>query len=146
MAKNPPSDVSADDRLGYIDQKKSEAQSFRDTAKQAKTKEDDALKAQSESKAKTVAAHNRSANPDLPVTDGDKADVKKQNDEAISNIKGEIADTERGIKILDESLASMMKNFQQPGTDKVPQPNVELLRKHRTDFEQALGLAKPAAK
>jgi hypothetical protein len=146
LAKNPPADVSADERAGYIDQKKSEAQSFRDAAKQAKAKEEDALKAKADSLAKAAAAHNRVANPDAPVTDDETAEIKKQNDEAIASTKSEITDTEQGLKLLNESAASLVKSFQQSDTDKAPRPNVELLRKHRIDFEQALGLAKPAAK
>ena len=143
LAKNPPSDVSTDDRAGYIDQKKTESQGFRDAAKEAKTKEDEALKAQAEAKAKAASMHNRVIKPDVPTTDEEKAEVKKQNDEAIAGAKTEISDTEQGLKLLNESAQSFMKSFQQTDTDKAPAPNVELLRKHRGEFEQALGLAKP---
>jgi hypothetical protein len=144
LAKNPPSDVSADDRAGFIEQKKSEAQQFRDSAKEARDKEAEAKKAEAESRSKAAAAASRAVNPDLPVSGDEKADVKKQNDDQIADLKKQIADTERGLKMLDESRDSVAKALQR-GDDQPPPQNVELVKKHLAEFEQSWGM-KPQTK
>lgn len=136
LAKNPPSDVSADDRPGYIDQKKTEAQQARDAAKDAREKEAEAKKLLEESNAKAAAAGKRAANPDAPTTDDEKADVKKANEEEIASLKTDIADSEKGLKLLDESGQTFAKSMQdQRGKDGTPQQNVDLVRKHKSEFE-----------
>jgi hypothetical protein len=142
-AKNPPSDVSADDRPGFIEQKKTEAQQFRDAAREARDKETEAKKAEAESRSKAATAASRVANPDLAVTDDEKAEIKKQNNDQIAALKGEIADTEQGLKMLDESRDSMAKALQP--TDPAPPKNVELVKRHRAEFEQSWGM-KPQSK
>ena len=143
-AKNPPSDVSADDRPGFIEQKKNEAQQFRDAAKEAREKEAEAKKAEAEARAKAATAAGRVANPDLPVTDDEKNDVKKQNEDQVTDLKTQISDTERGLKMLDESRDSVAKALQ-GGADQPPPQNVELLKKHLAEFEQSWGM-KPQGK
>ncbi len=141
-AKNPPSDVIADDRPGFIEQKKSEAQSARDAAKEARDKVAEARKAESESKAKAATAGKKVADPDLAMTDEEKAEFKKQNEEQIASIRGEIKDTEQGMQLLSESGAALAQNFQQSGGEAVPPQNVALMKKHREEFEKAWGMKK----
>jgi hypothetical protein len=143
-AKNPPSDVSADDRPGFIEQKKNEAQQFRDAAREAREKEAEAKKAEAELRAKAAAAAARAANPDLPVTDDEKAEVKKRNDELVASLKGEVNDTEQGLKMLDESRDSVARAIPH-GEDQPPPQNFELVQKHRAQFEQLWGI-KPRGK
>lgn len=138
-AKSPPKDVSDDDKPGFIEQKKNDAQSARDAAKEARDKEAEAKKAEAESKAKADAAGKKAANPDLPVTDDEKAEVKKQNDEMVAQVKDDIKSSEDGLKLLQESGGSIIKSFK---TDdgKIPKQNVELLKKHLKEFQDAWGI------
>ena len=140
-AKNPPADVSADDRPGFSEQKKSDAQAARDAAKDAREKEAEAKKAETESRAKADAAGKRIKNPDVPTTDDEKADVKKQNDEMIASVTGDIDTTAQALKILDESGGAMVKQFQENKTkNRIPQQNVDLLKKHQKEFQDAWGI------
>lgn len=145
-AKNPPSDVSADDRPGFIEQKKNEAQQFRDAAKEARDKEAEARKAETESKTKAAASGKRIADPDLALSDEEKSDFKKRNDEQIASLQNDIKDTEQGLKLLDESGGAVLKAFQQQDGDKAQPKNVELIKKHRAEFEQMWGMKKDAGK
>ena len=141
LAANPPSDVSADDRPGFIDNKKQEAQTARDAAKEARDKEAEARKAQADSNAKADAADRRAKNPDLPTTDDEKTQVRKQNDEMSASTKSEIEGTQQALKILDESGGTMVKQFQdQKKETKTPQQNIELLKKHLKEFQDAWGI------
>ena len=140
-AKNPPADVSADDRPAFIEQKKSDAQAARDAAKEGRDKEAEAKKAEMESRAKADAAGKRIKDPEVPATDEEKAEVKKQNDEMIASAKSDIDNTNQALKILDESGGAMVKQFrEQKAKDKIPQQNVDLLKKHQKEFQDAWGI------
>jgi hypothetical protein len=138
-AKNPPKDVSDDDKPGFIEQKKNDAQSARDAAKEARDKEAEAKKAETESKTKADAAGKRAANPDVPVSDEEKAEVKKQNEEMVTQVNDEIRSNEEGLKLLHESGDSIIKSFK-ADDGKVPKQNVELLKKHLKEFQDAWGI------
>lgn len=141
LAANPPVDVSADDRPGFIDNKKQEAQTARDAAKEARDKEAEAKKAQAESQAKADAADRRIKNPDAPATDDEKAQTKTQNDQMIAATKAEIENTQQALKILDESGGAIVKQFEdQKKQSKLPQQNVDLLKKHIKEFEDTWGI------
>ena len=140
-AKNPPADVSADDRPGFIEQKKNDAQAARDAAREARDKEAEAKKAQAEARAKADAAGKRIKDPEAPTTDDEKADVKKQNNEMIASIKSDIDNTTQALKILDESGGAIVKQFREnKSKDKIPQQNVDLLKKHQKEFQDAWGI------
>jgi hypothetical protein len=140
-AKNPPADVSADDRPGFIEQKKSDAQTARDAAKEARDKEAEAKKAEADSRAKADAAGGRIKNPDAPTTDEEKAEIKKQNEDMIASTKGEIDNTTQAMKILEESGGAMMKQVKENKTkEKIPQQNIDLLKKHQKEFQDAWGI------
>jgi len=138
-AKNPPKDISEDDKPGFIEQKKNDAQAARDAAKEARDKEAEAKKAESESKSKADAAAKRAADPDLPVTDEEKAEVKKQNDDAVSQTKEEINSTEQALKLLQESGQSIVNQFKTEDS-KIPPQNVALLKKHLKEFQGVWGI------
>ncbi|HEY2589374.1 MAG TPA: hypothetical protein VGI81_26750 [Tepidisphaeraceae bacterium] len=141
LAKNPPSDVSADDRAGYIEGKKADAQAARDASKDAREKLDEAKKARDESLAKVAAAKKKVADPDLPTTDDEKADVKKQNEETIASLKTEIVQGEQGMKQMDEAMAEFARNMQeQRAKNPVAQQNIDLFKKHQAEWEAAWGI------
>ena len=140
-AKNPPGDVSADDRPGFIEGKKAEAQQARDSQKEALEKVAEAKKLADDSLAKAAAAEKRAANPDLPVTDDEKAEVKKANEAEIESLKADIAGTEQGIKLLSDSATTYAKSISdEQKKNPVPQQNVDLLNKHRAEFESLWGM------
>lgn len=141
LAKNPPSDVSADDRPGYIEGKKADGQTARDAAKEAREKLEEAKKARDESLAKASNAKKKTADPDLPLADDEKADVKKENEETIASLKTEIADADMGMKKLDEAMAEFAKNMKDQQTkNPVPPQNVDLFKKHEAEFDNAWGI------
>jgi colicin import membrane protein len=141
LAKNPPADVSADDRPGFIDQKKTEAQQARDAAKDARDKEVEAKKLQDESTAKAAAAGKKITDPTTPLTDDEKAEVKKENDDQVTALTNDISEGEQGLKLLDESVQTYAKTIQeQKAKNPVPPQNVELLKKHITEFETVWGV------
>jgi hypothetical protein len=140
LAKNPPADVSADDRPGYIDQQKTAAQQARDAAKDARDKEIEAKKLQDESLARAAAAGKKITDPDAPLSDEDKAQVKKDNDDQIAALTNDITDGENGLKVLDESGKTFAKSMEdQKAKNPVPQQNVDLLKKHQAEFETIWG-------
>ena len=141
LAKNPPSDVSADDRPGYIEDKKNAAQSARDAAKEARDKQAEALKAQKEAQAKADAAAARVKDPEIPTTPEDKAQVKQQNEEMIKQLKEEIDNSQQAIKLLTDSQQNGLKDLE-GGVAKIPSQNLTLMRKHRTEWEDAMGMKK----
>jgi hypothetical protein len=141
LAKNPPSDVSADDRPGYIEGKKADAQTARDAAKDARDKLEEAKKARDDSLAKVAASKRRMADPDLPTTDDEKAEVKKQNEETIASLKTEILQGQQGMAQMDASMAEFAKNLQeQRAKNPIPPQNVDLFKKHQVEWEGAWGM------
>jgi hypothetical protein len=64
-----------------------------------------------DSLAKAATAEKRAANPDLPTTDDEKAEVKKANDAEIESLKTDIAGTEQGIKLLSDSATTYAKSI-----------------------------------
>jgi hypothetical protein len=141
LAKNPPSDVSADDRPGYIEDKKNAAQSARDAAKEAREKQAEALKAQKEAQAKAAAAAARVKDPEIPTSADDKAQVKQQNDEMIKQLKEEIDNSQQAIKLLSDSQQNGLKELE-ANVSKIPAQNLALLKKHRAEWEDAMGMKK----
>ena len=122
--------------------KYAEAQSARDAAKEARDKVTEAKKAEVESRSKATSAGKKVANPDLAVTDEEKAEFKKQNEEQITSIQNDIKDAEKGLQLLNESGNALAQNFQQAAGEAPPPQNVALLKKHRDDFEKAWGIKK----
>lgn len=141
LVKNPPSDVSADDRAGYIEGKKADAQTARDAAKEAREKMDEAKKAQDESLAKAAGSKKRISDPDLPATDDEKAEVKKQNEETIASLKAEIQQAQQGMAQMDAAMAEFSKNLQdQKAKNPIPPQNVDAFKKHQAEWEAAWGM------
>lgn len=141
LAKNPPPDVSADDRQGYIDGKKADAQTARDTAKEAREKSQESQKARDESLAKAEVAKKKMANPDLPTTDDEKAQMKKENEDMIASLTSELAAAQQNLVQMDQAMAQFTKGMQdQQAKNPVPPQNVELFKKHQAEFNSAWGI------
>jgi len=138
LAKNPPADVSADDRQGYIDGKKGEAQAARDAAKESRSKVADAQKALDEAKARLAVAEGKLKNPEVPVTDDEKAQVKQANEQAIDDAKRTVDDDEQAIASLKDVLAAGPPKFD-GGNDKTDPDNLALVKKHVKEYAEAIG-------
>jgi predicted nucleic acid-binding Zn-ribbon protein len=139
LAKNPPADVSADDRSNYIDARKNEAQAAHDAAKDARDRLKDAQKAVDDAKARVTAAGNRVDHPEVPVTDDDKASVKQENDQAIAEATKQIADDDDAIKTLKETLAAGPMDLTANSKDKPDPDNLALVKKHVSEYMDAIG-------
>ncbi len=139
--KNPPKFDDADARTAFIEEKKNAIQAAKDARKEAQDKIAEARKAEAESRAKALASAARIKDPDLPITDEDKAQVKQQNEEAIKQLTEEINNTEAGNKLLQETIVQQSKAFGDEST-KVPPQNLTLFKKHQKEFEELLGIKK----
>lgn len=136
-AKNPPKDLAGDDRQAFIEEKKQAAESARTAAKEAREKLAEENKALAEAKAKSTAAAAKAANPDVPVTPEEKADVKKQTDEALAAAKAELQTAIDAEKLLKESADQVRKQFadmqNQPGAK-----NAKVVQPHVKEFDEML--------
>jgi len=145
LAKNPPADVSADDRQGYIDGKKTEAQTARDAAKESQTKVTDAQKAVDEAKARLATAEGKTKNPEVPVTDDEKTQVKDENQKAIDEAKATIDADDQGIAALKETLTGgspMLAQIMQDPKEKPDPDNLAIVRKHIREYLTAMDMQK----
>ena len=123
LAKNPPSDVSADDRPGYIEDKKNAAEAARTAAKEARDKQAEALKAEKESRTKADGFATRIKDPEVPLTDDEKAQAKQQNQDMIKQLKDDIDTTQQAIKFTQDSQQSGFKQLEDM-VAKVPPANL----------------------
>jgi len=84
-------------------------------------------------------------NPDLPVTEDEKAQMKKDNDEQIASLQSEINNMQQGMMLLEKSGSSYAKAIHgENDKNKIPTQNLDLLRKHRGEFKQTWQMKKPA--
>jgi len=141
LAKNPPPDVGADDREQYVKDRQSDAENAKQAAKEARDRVAEAQKAQKESEAKVASAKARRQNPDVPQTDDEKAETTKQNEEAIASTNAEIDSLNTTIQTLNEAH-DQAKKMAADAAKNAPAANVDLLRKHHTEFEAIFGMKK----
>jgi hypothetical protein len=146
LAKNPPAEVSADDRPGYVEGKKNEAQTARDAAKEAGDRLKEAQKNLDDAKTKLATTNDKLAHPEMPQTDDEKTQVKAENERAIADAKSTIDGDEQGISALKETLsggppmlAQMMKADEK---DKPDPDNLALMKKHIKEYLSAIGQEK----
>jgi hypothetical protein len=137
LAQNPPSDISADDRPAYIENKKTEAQSARDAAKEARTRADDAAKEVTEAQARAAVAARKAAHPEIPLTDDDKASVKSENDAAIASAKNDIAECRHQADQI-AAASQQLKISSEQMTKDMPQENVDIMRKYADRYHDQL--------
>ena len=141
LAKNPPADVGADDKEQYIKDRNADADTARQAAKEARDRQAAANAAQKESEAKIASAKAKQKDPDVPLTDDEKAEVKKQTDDDITSSKAEIDQLNAAVQTLNDA-AAQAKKMADDAAKNAPKENVELLRKHRADFEAIFGQKK----
>ncbi len=139
LAKNPPADVDKDAREDFIKGKKDEAESLRNSAKESRDKEKEARKAESESKSKVAAATKAMANPELPVTDDEKAQVNKDNEEGFANAKSEIETLMQASQLLADSDGQWKKQ-QAEAHKNIKEENLVLVKKHLKEVQDAWGI------
>jgi hypothetical protein len=141
LAKNPPADVSADDKPGYIDGKKNDAQTARDAAKEGRDRLAELQKTLDEAKAKQAAAQARIDHPEKPATDDDKAQVKQENDQAITDAKTMMDNDDQAIATLKDTIAGGSPMVKSTIGDEKPDPdNLALVQKHIKEYLAAMGL------
>jgi hypothetical protein len=141
LAKDPPPDISADDRAGYIEERKAEAQAARDAARDARDRESEAKKAITDAQARLDAVNKLAANPELPQTDDERAEVKQQTAQAIDTTRQEIEITTQALVMLKDSEEQNTKQLEEIRS-KAPPANVEILKKRRDEFEKLYNLKK----
>jgi hypothetical protein len=140
LASNPPSDVSVDDRPAYIDNKKNEAQSARETAKDARSRADNAAKEQADAEARAKAAAQKLAHPEVPITDDDKASVKAEDDAAIATAQSDIAECQRQSAQITAASRQLKISSQQMTKD-IPEENIAIMRKYADRYHDQLANA-----
>ena len=139
LAKNPPVDVDKDSREDYTKGKNEEAMNLLASAKESRAREKEALKAETESKAKAAAAAKAMENPEVPVTDEDKAQVKTENAEGLASAKSEVEILKQARDLLAESDGQIKKQQAEAQKNLKPQ-NVALARKHLKELQEAWGM------
>jgi hypothetical protein len=135
LASNPPADVSDNDRPDYITTKKNEAQVEREVAKDVRSREAEAKKAQADALAVAKAAGQRADDPETPVTDEQRAAAKADNDAGIAQARHDID----GCNQAKEALAKAMVEIDKSATDlnqDAPPENVDLIRKYSDQYKQ----------
>jgi chromosome segregation ATPase len=139
LAKNPPADVSADDKNGYIDGKKNDAQTARDAAKESRDRLKEAQKNLDDAKARLAVANGKLAHPEVPVTDDEKAQAKTENEQAITDAKKAIDDDDQVVATLKETIAAGPMNLGGNDKEKPDPDNLALMQKHLKDYLDAIG-------
>ena len=139
LAKNPPADVSADDRTGYIDGKKNDAQTAKDAAKEAGERLKEAQKNLEDAKARLAAANAKLEHPEVPATEDEKAAVKVENEQAISDARTAVTDAQQAVSLLKETLAAGPLNPNTNDKEKPDPDNLALVQKHIKEYLDAIG-------
>jgi hypothetical protein len=145
LAKNPPPDISSDDREGYITDRKHEAQAARDAAKEARDRAAQANKTIQAIKTRVAAAEKVANNPDEPTSDDEAAQTKTQNEQAIQSTRQEIAAAKQTASLLKESQKQTQLQLDEIKS-KSPARNVEIVKAHRAEFEKIYNLKTPDSK
>jgi hypothetical protein len=138
LAKNPPGDVSADDRSAYIDGKKNDAQTARDAASDARTRLKEAQKSLDDAKGALGAAQGKVDHPEAAVTDDEKAQVKQEDDQAIADAKGTIEGDQQAIATMKETITAGPPTM----GAKADPDNLALAQKHIKEYLAAIGASK----
>src|SRR4051812_12343491 len=139
--KNPPKDASDDEKAAFVQEKKDAAESARTAAKDSRDRQAEAKKAQDESVAKVAAAKARAAHPDVPATDDEKAQARQENEQGLESARSELSATESATSMIKDG-GDQIKKMEDENNAKVPKQNVELLAKHRAEFEKIWNMEK----
>jgi len=131
-AKNPPPNLADDDRSNYIDGRKNDAQAARDAATDARSRLKDAHKSLEEAKAALLAVRSKIDHPEIPVTDDEKAAVKKETDQAIADATATIESDQMLMQSSSNSLT----------TEKVDPDNLAIAQKHLAEYQAVISDSK----
>jgi len=106
-------------------------------AKDANDREAEANKQAQEATARADAAGRKTADPDAPVTDEEKAAAAADADRQIAAANQEIESLKAGRQMLVEAVEAQKQQLAQAGTggDQPPKANVDLLAKHVDEFQ-----------
>ena len=137
LANDPPADISADDRPAYIENKKNEAQTARDAAKDASSRIDDAVKAENDALLRGRIATLKAAHPEVPGNDDEKASVKADNDAAIAAAQSDIAECQQQSVQIAAVLQQLKTGVQQMSKD-IPEENIAIMRKYADQYHDQL--------
>jgi hypothetical protein len=140
LASNPPTDISADDRPTYIDNKTNEAQTARDAAKDALTRKEDAVKAQDDALFRAEVAAHKAAHPEVPASADEKASVKADNDAAIATAQSDIAECQQQSVQL-AAASQQLKNSARQMSENIPEENIVNMRKYADRYHDQLAHA-----
>ena len=81
------------------------------------------------------------ADPDLPTTEDEKAQVKKENEDTIASLTSELTNAQQNLVQTDQAMAQFTKSMQdKQAKTAVPPQNVELFKKHQAEFNSAWGI------
>jgi hypothetical protein len=133
LAKNPPAGISADERPAYIDQKKNDAQTEHDAARDARDRLAEVQKSLDDANARLNAFTRKTTNTEAVI--GDK-------DQSIADAKTAISIDERIIQSLQNVINGGPINLADDNDkQKVDLDNLALVKKHLTEYLQAMGAA-----
>lgn len=136
LAKSPPAEITdPDERQSYIDDHKSEAESERQAAADARDQQKDQQAHADELKTQLAAAQQKAQHPETPQTDEEKQQVRQENEQAITSTKQEIEQLQESGKLLAESREQGLKQYEE-SRPQAPAQNVDLLRQHLVEFAQ----------
>ena len=134
--KSPPKELTGDDRQAFIEEQKNTAEGARANAKVAREKEAEERKLQAESKAKAAAAAARAKDPDLPATDDERAEVKKQNEEMLASLRSDLQTAGEADKQLKDAAEQVRKQAAETkGTPAAK--NAAVLKPHAKLYDDA---------
>ena len=139
LAAKPPAEVTADEREGYIEGKKQEAAGLRDEVKGLRDALGEKEKSKKDSLALTAAAKSRAEHPERPATDDEKTATAAENEAGVKNTRDSIKASEEGLALISESRAAGQKQMDEMSKN-VPRGNIDLLKKHYSEFCDAVGM------
>lgn len=139
LAKNPPSDVGADDRADYIKGKQEEATNAKTAAKESRDRLKEIQKQVADAKAKAAGFEKQMKNPEVPVGDEEKAQVKQENEQGLANAKSELETLTQATAFIKDAEA----NFQKQSAELrkgINADNLALVKKHLKEVQEAWGI------
>lgn len=135
----PPPDLSQEDQFAWIAQQNQALAAARESSAQAKAREQEFRQAAARCQVRADAARRRIDNPDLPLTDEEKARFLQQTQQSIQRARDELATLTQETRQLEQSAKAAREKADQLRS-RTPGRNVALVRKHRAEFEEIFRL------
>ncbi|MCC6422024.1 MAG: hypothetical protein IT447_00960 [Phycisphaerales bacterium] len=136
LAKNPPADITdPEERESYINDRKADAENARQAINDGMERQKEQQSHLDEINAQLAAAQKQAEHPEIPLTDEEKEQVKQENESAIASTRQQVEQLQESGKLLAETLEEGLKQYEQ-SRPQSPSQNVELLRKHLSEFAQ----------